>query len=252
MMSMVYGLLLLVPNQWAFLTLFVVFPVARQFVFSTFFSFSANTFGYASFGRIAGVASTVAGLLQLSQTRLVQLVEGQQQSGGWLDWQRLDLIMGTVPVLLFLYPIISFVHEWCDARSKRDYWQPAMYADDDDSDTSALLGEERSREGSTRPILLPGAAEDDEGAGAPVQQLHMTEASSYGSQSASSFAALYSQVSALCSCVWHDRRPAPKLPPLARRGTGVSSDMACCIFIVAQYTTDDVRVAVRRTSTGKT
>ena len=54
LMSQVYGLLLLWPNKWAFLALFVMFPVARQFVFSTFFSFSANTFGYASFGRIAG------------------------------------------------------------------------------------------------------------------------------------------------------------------------------------------------------
>jgi len=53
---------------------------SRQFVFSTFFSFSANTFGYASFGRIAGVASTVAGLLQLTQTSLVQYVETQEDA----------------------------------------------------------------------------------------------------------------------------------------------------------------------------
>ena len=33
------GLLMLWHNEWAFIVLFVVFPVARQFVFSTFFRY---------------------------------------------------------------------------------------------------------------------------------------------------------------------------------------------------------------------
>jgi len=212
LMSQIYGLLLLWPNEWAFLTLFVVFPVARQFVFSTFFSFSANTFGYASFGRIAGVASTVAGLLQLTQTLLVQYVEAQEEMTpkGWLGWRKLDLIMGTVPCLLFTYPVYSFLREQYAARNTADYWQPAMYADESgDSDTSALLADQR-RENSGRGgsgLAVPGTQDDEDEAGAPMQ-LHYSEASSYGSQSASSFAALYSQ-----------------------------------------YVTDDVKVAVRRTST---
>jgi len=208
-MSQIYGLLLLWPNEWAFIALFVVFPVARQFVFSTFFSFSANTFGYASFGRIAGVASTVAGLLQLTQTTLVQFVETQEDASpkGWLGWAHLDLIMGTVPVVLFIYPVASWLRE-CYAKPY-DYYQPAMYADESgDSDRESLLpGSEHSsrRDGSSRPLGIAGDEDDDE-AGAPVQQLHYSEASSYGSQSASSFAALYSK-----------------------------------------YVTDDVKVAVRRT-----
>ena len=206
-MSQIYGLLLLWPNEWAFLALFIVFPVARQFVFSTFFSFSANTFGYASFGRIAGVASTVAGLLQLTQTSLVQYVESQEESKGWLGWANLDLIMGTVPVLLFVYPVVSWL--WECYRKPFDYYQPAMYADESgDSDRESLLhGSEHSsrRDGSSRPMGIAGDDGDEE-AGAPVQQLHYSEASSYGSQSASSFAALYSK-----------------------------------------YVTDDVKVAVRRT-----
>ena len=55
-MSQIYGLLLLCHNEWAFIVLFVVFSIARQFVFSTFFRFSANMFGYASFGRKAARA----------------------------------------------------------------------------------------------------------------------------------------------------------------------------------------------------
>ena len=98
LLSMVYGLLMLVHNAGAFIVLFVVFPVARQFVFSTFFSFAANTFGYASFGRIAGVASTFAGLLQLMQTSLVGLVQdgyfGSVESPPVSALRRLTLLRG--------------------------------------------------------------------------------------------------------------------------------------------------------------
>jgi len=152
----------------------------------------------------------VAGSLQLCQTRLVAYVEAQEAGGGWLGWSHLDLVLGVAPVILFTYPVISFLRDWC--KTPNDHWQPAMYADEsghEDSDTSALLGgEDSSHRSSTRPMGLPGADDDYDAAGAPVQHLHYAEASSYGSQSASSFAALYSK-----------------------------------------YVTDDVTVAVRRTST---
>jgi hypothetical protein len=35
------------------------YTMARQFVFSTFFSYTAGTFGYASFGRISGRGLTI-------------------------------------------------------------------------------------------------------------------------------------------------------------------------------------------------
>ena len=45
LLSMTYGLLLLLPSVYAYLALFVIFPLARQFVFSTFFSYTAGMFG---------------------------------------------------------------------------------------------------------------------------------------------------------------------------------------------------------------
>jgi hypothetical protein len=42
----VYGLLLLVHTTPAYILLFVIFSLANQLYFSTFFSFAANTFGY--------------------------------------------------------------------------------------------------------------------------------------------------------------------------------------------------------------
>ena len=45
LLSVTYGLLLLLPNIYVYLALFVLFPLARQFVFSTFFSYTAGTFG---------------------------------------------------------------------------------------------------------------------------------------------------------------------------------------------------------------
>jgi hypothetical protein len=94
---------------------------------------------------------------------------------GWLGWNKLDLIMATLPSVLFVYPVVSFLREYLakveilkscaitksHSRSywkltsenfhthsymnscfdfhqrDKDYWQPAMYADEsNDSDTS--------------------------------------------------------------------------------------------------------------------
>ena len=79
-LSMVYGGLLLVPNTYAFCALFVIFPLVRQLVFSTFFSYCASVFGYGAFGRISGVASTLAGAIQLSMSPFIGVVE---EGGRW-------------------------------------------------------------------------------------------------------------------------------------------------------------------------
>jgi len=186
LVSMVYGLLLLVPTQWSFLTLFVVFPVARQFVFSTFFSFSANTFGYASFGRIAGVASTVAGLCQLTQTKLVALATDPTHPYG-LSWARVDLILGTVPIVLIFYPIASWISEWYKTMDDRkDYSQ---HEEDEDSATAPLVGDHRGGGRNDRRQETMDDEEEDDGR----ITMSYVEATSYGSHSASSFAALYTQ-----------------------------------------------------------
>jgi len=187
LLSMVYGLLLLVPEQWAFLTLFVVFPVARQFVFSTFFSFSANTFGYASFGRIAGVASTVAGLTQLTQTKLVAYTEAPDSK---LTWFLTDAALGLVPVLLFIYPIWSAIAQSMNS-GKQDGWAPPHDDNEDGTDpTSPLMGRDNGRTSSVRDSINQ-SDEDDDDLGRVT--LPYVEATSYGSHSASSFAALYTQ-----------------------------------------------------------
>jgi len=204
LLSMVYGLLLMVHNEPTFIALFVVFPVARQFVFSTFFSFAANTFGYASFGRIAGVASTFAGLLQLSQTFLVGLVEDKffhPEGDAAANWSTVDLVLGTVPMFLFIYPIISWVLEMQKiAREKDDLDGAAEMEEDEDFDTNApLMGRhdhgDRDYAGARGGMAMAGGrgSEEDE-AGAPMMMsMSYSEAMSYGSQSSSSFAALYSK-----------------------------------------------------------
>jgi len=188
LISMVYGLLLLVHTPESFITLFVIFPVARQFVFSTFFSFSANTFGYASFGRIAGVASTVAGLVQLTQTSLVAIAT---KPGSWLDWQMVDLLLGSIPCILFLYPIGSWIYA-CAEKEKEEGFETVQ--DEEDGDGTPLMGRRDSRHGTPMSVPNAGASfDEDYDAGAPVCAMSYAEASSYGSQSASSFAALYSK-----------------------------------------------------------
>jgi hypothetical protein len=72
LLSMAYGLMLLCPNVYVYFAMFVIFPLARQFVFSTFFSYTAGMFGYASFGRISGrVGGTFHALLLCVKTHPV-------------------------------------------------------------------------------------------------------------------------------------------------------------------------------------
>ena len=110
-----YSLLLLCPSIPAFICLFLIFVMTKQFMFSVFFTYTANTFGFDAFGRIVGVASTCAGLLQLSQGLLFQYVESNERTGGWMGWKCLDLIMGLAPACLLVYPILC-IYQTCYTR----------------------------------------------------------------------------------------------------------------------------------------
>uniref|UniRef100_A0A061R1R6 Mfs transporter n=1 Tax=Tetraselmis sp. GSL018 TaxID=582737 RepID=A0A061R1R6_9CHLO len=110
LMSCTYGALFLFPSLPTYLVLFVMFPVARQFVFSTFISFSATTFGYKSFGVINGTASTFAGLAQLLQNALVALVADDRTA--W-TWEAMDLLMSLVPTVLLLPPLAHWAAALC-------------------------------------------------------------------------------------------------------------------------------------------
>jgi MFS family permease len=104
-LSMLYGGLLLVPNVYAYLVLFVVFPLARQLVFSTFFSYCASVFGFGAFGRISGVASTLAGTIQLSMSPFITAVEegGRAPFPPTMSlpsrWRAADVFLGSVPAV---------------------------------------------------------------------------------------------------------------------------------------------------------
>jgi len=106
LMSCTYGALFLFPTIPAYITLFTIFPVARQFVFSTFISFSASTFGYKSFGVINGLASTFAGLAQLLQNFLVRMVVDESVP---FTWEQMDVLMSLVPTILLIPPVVSWV-----------------------------------------------------------------------------------------------------------------------------------------------
>ena len=47
--------------------------------------------------------------------------------GSWLTWDRIDLFLAVVPVLLLIYPIISYLHEFIESRAhEKDFssgWQ---------------------------------------------------------------------------------------------------------------------------------
>ena len=114
LMSCTYGGLFLFPSFGAYIVLFTMFPVARQFVFSTFISFSATTFGYKSFGVINGLASTFAGFAQLLQNGLVILVTDDRNSFSWED---MDILMSLVPTILLVTPTIYFVRQMMSKNS---------------------------------------------------------------------------------------------------------------------------------------
>lgn len=103
LMSCTYGALFLFPSLPCYLVLFTMFPVARQFVFSTFISFSASSFGYKSFGVINGLASTFAGLAQLLQNFLVRLVADDSTP---FTWEQMDILMSLVPTVLLIPPLV--------------------------------------------------------------------------------------------------------------------------------------------------
>lgn len=112
LMSCTYGAMFLVPTIPCYLFLFAIFPVARQFVFSTFISYSADKFGFRTFGTINGLASTIAGLVQLLQTYLVQICV---DPNGAFGWEELDTAMATVPLLLVIPPVWSWLSAACAA-----------------------------------------------------------------------------------------------------------------------------------------
>lgn len=136
LISMAWGLLFLTPTVPAYIAIFVIFPVARQFVYSTFFAYSVSVFGYDSFGRISGMACTLAGLTQFAQLPLIRLIkEGDTP----LQWWHVDIALGLLPALLLL-PILW---EWATCCG---------------GSPNALTGEKHEREDS---VLLPLASEVD-------------------------------------------------------------------------------------------
>uniref|UniRef100_A0A7S0XDU2 Major facilitator superfamily (MFS) profile domain-containing protein n=1 Tax=Mantoniella antarctica TaxID=81844 RepID=A0A7S0XDU2_9CHLO len=149
LLSMTYGLMLLVPNVYVYFAIFVIFPLARQFVFSTFFSYTAGMFGYASFGRISGVASTIAGLVQLTMSEVVTRTEkGGAPFPATMSaaqrWQIVDLVLALIPALLLVQPIIALAAQ---RRAERDEASGGDYETDGDDMESGMPGE---RIGSSR------------------------------------------------------------------------------------------------------
>jgi hypothetical protein len=106
-----YGLMLLAPSSGVYAALFFLLPLATQLVFCLYFSFAAETFGYASFGRIVGIVSLFAGALQLAgNTALVDAVGGGVLAPGRAaadNWRNVDLLLGLAPLSLFLYPLAA-------------------------------------------------------------------------------------------------------------------------------------------------
>lgn len=104
----------------------------------------------------------------------------------------MDTILGTIPVLLFIYPIASWIMEaQRNSRLKDDLDGAAEMEEDEEFDSTApLVGRRQDRDDSGRGGDRMGS---DEEAGAPMMSMSYSEAMSYGSQSSSSFAALYSK-----------------------------------------------------------
>ena len=154
LLSMAYGLMLLIPNIYAYVALFVIFPLARQFVFSTFFSYTAGMFGYASFGRISGVASTIAGLVQLTMAKVVDRTErgGAPFPSDMTTsrrWQLVDLGLALVPALLLIQPISALLAQRRAEREEADGAE-SVY----DNATEDVEGR-----GSLSTPLLPGGGD---------------------------------------------------------------------------------------------
>eukprot|EP00873_Tetraselmis_striata_P039294 jgi/Tetstr1/459558/TSEL_004923.t1 len=148
LMSCTYGGMFLIPTIPCYLFLFAIFPVARQFVFSTFISYSATTFGYRSFGVLNGLASTIAGLVQLLQNVLVAMVVAEDVA---FTWEQMDMLMSIVPTVLLIPPSIHFARQLLcrHARRRGPDGQPLL----EDADHEALWGAPTDAAG--RPIAIP-------------------------------------------------------------------------------------------------
>lgn len=131
------------------------------------------------------MASTVAGLCQLTQTKLVQIATDPNNSLG-LNWTKVDMILGTMPVLLFIYPITSWTMQWM--KQMEDKKETVSINNDEEDSTAPLMGGGRGQ-GSQDAYNM----EDDDDDEIGRITLSYVEATSYGSHSASSFAALYTQ-----------------------------------------------------------
>jgi hypothetical protein len=158
-LSMVYGGLLLVPNTYAYCALFVIFPLARQLVFSTFFSYCASVFGYGAFGRISGVASTLAGTIQLSMSPFIGVV---QEGGRWpfpetMDlasrWRAADVFLGCVPVFLLVAPAY-YMSKSAPSRDD-DFDEAEKYSE---ADEPLLSGDDRDPEAGVPNVPVPRSA----------------------------------------------------------------------------------------------
>lgn len=159
-LSMVYGGLLLVPNTYAFCALFVIFPLVRQLVFSTFFSYCASVFGYGAFGRISGVASTLAGTIQLSMSPFIGVVE---EGGRWpfpedMDlasrWRAADVFLGCVPVFLLVAPVYYMSRSAPEGAPEGDFDEAEKYSE---AEEPLLSGDDRDPEAGVN-VAVPRSA----------------------------------------------------------------------------------------------
>lgn len=109
-LSILWLLLMLVHQRTTFVAAFIIFPFARQLVFSAFFAYSAATFGYATFGRITGIVSTLAGVVQLLVQQLLPLAARFGWMGAPLQeinrWTLIDFWMCLLPLPLLLWPAV--------------------------------------------------------------------------------------------------------------------------------------------------
>eukprot|EP00993_Chasmostoma_nieuportense_P000932 NODE_1856_length_1357_cov_51.022764_g1764_i0.p1 GENE.NODE_1856_length_1357_cov_51.022764_g1764_i0~~NODE_1856_length_1357_cov_51.022764_g1764_i0.p1 ORF type:complete len:419 (+),score=96.48 NODE_1856_length_1357_cov_51.022764_g1764_i0:51-1307(+) len=97
-LTITYGCLLLVPHPAAFYTVFLLFPITRQLMFACFFSVSMAQFGPATFGRMQGLISTIAGTVQLTAIFLARLIFHHQ-----LSWSQVNTgLLGAEVALLIV------------------------------------------------------------------------------------------------------------------------------------------------------
>ena len=175
--SCAYGGLFLVASVPSYVTLFVLFPVARQFCFSTFISYSAAVFGFRTFGSINGLASTIAGLVQLLQSLVVAEADDPD---GLFGWEAMDLAMAVIPMFLVAPPIIT----WC----RRSFCSSLPEGISSSPDTEPLLPPSGSSSGGTTepPLLHSMGSADDANEGVTALQSGRGAVRNVGSVSFSS------------------------------------------------------------------